>query len=30
LKFNDFTDDDDADHFVDFGLVELNEKSGED
>lgn len=30
LKYNDFTDDDDADHFVDFGLVELNEKSAED
>lgn len=27
IKYNDFTEDDDADHFVDFGLVQVNEKT---
>lgn len=26
LKYNDFTEEDDADHFVDFGLIQVNEK----
>jgi len=30
LKYNDYTDDDDSDHFVDFGLIQVSEKTEED
>ena len=29
-KLADYTDDDDSDHFVDFGLIQVSEKTEED